>query len=140
MYGPNSLRPVKGTIMADNENNQTNMTNQDARFIDPNTGAPSAKASGSSLTGRGAETEKGQSPKDESGKPAAQNVNMGDRNAQGNLGGRNPGDTKKNSGDQDSTQARADMDMIDPMKGRLPDQLDKIKNHEQAKGIAQRDP
>ena len=129
--------------MADNENpqtNPTNMTNQDARFIDPDSGVAKANSSGSSVTGRGQGADKGQSPKDENGKPMAQNVNMGDRNAQGNIGGRNPGDTKANSGDQDSTQARADMDTIDPMKGRLPEQLDRIQSHEQSKEIAQRDP
>ena len=129
--------------MPDNENaqmNPVNQTNQDARFIDPKSGAPNTNASGSSVTGRGQESDKGQSPKDASGKPTAQNVNMGDRSAQGNIGGRNPGDTKQNSGDQDSTQSRADMDTVDPMKGRLPDQLDRITDHEKSKGVAQRDP
>ena len=132
--------------MPENENaqmnptNSTNQTNQDARFVNPNTGAPDTKASGGSVTGRGAEADKSQSPKDETGKPTAQNVNMGDRNAQGNLGGRNPGESNKNSGDQDSTQSRADMDTTDPMKGRLPDQLDRITDHEKSKGVAQRDP
>lgn len=120
--------------------NQDTQTNQDARFIDPKSGAAKANAAGSSLTGRGEEPHKEDAPKHESGKPASQTVNMGDRHAQGNLGGRNPGDWKNNSGDQDSTQARADMDMIDPMVGRAPDQLDGIKTHRESEGIAQRNP
>jgi hypothetical protein len=90
----------------------------------------SASGSSSSLTGRGQEQQADRKPKDENGKPAAQNVNMGDRSAQGNLGGRNPGETRKNSGDQDSTQNRADMDMIDPMVGHAPDQINNSGNNQ----------
>ena len=123
--------------MSDNENDQKS---QAARFINPDTGAPDANASAGSVTSRGTKTDASQTPRHESGKPTTQNVNMGDRSAQGNIGGRNPGESNKNSGDQDSTQSRADMDTTDPMRGRLPDQLDKITDHETSKGVAQRDP
>lgn len=51
-------------------------------------------------------------------------VNTVDRQAQGNLGGRNPGVGQTPMGDQDSTRGRRPGDDVtDPMTGRAPSQI-----------------
>lgn len=127
--------------MADetNETDKTKIARENAnekRFIDPSTGAPDgASDSGSSSpTGAGSKTDKSQ---------RADPVDTGNRvregQSQGNLGGRNPDQARKAMGDRDSTQNRNDMDMVDPMSGRLPDQLDKV-HQQKPDAKAQRDP
>ena len=116
---------------------------QEKRFIDPETGAPNGTSSSGGVTGSGAEA--GNQTKSTSSntgeKPDTKAVDTGHSEPGGNIGGRGPGDASKTIGDQDSTQARADMDMIDPMTARDPGHLDKVKQEDNTiKEIAQRDP
>ncbi len=116
---------------------------QEKRFINPVTGAPDGTSSSGGITGSGSEagnqtnsTKKGNA----SEKPDTSAVGTGHSEPGGNIGGRGPGSSSKTIGDQDSTQARNDMDTVDPMTGRAPDQLDKVKQQDNSKEQARRDP
>lgn len=113
---------------------------EDKPVIDPETGATNKGASGSSATGTGAKSDKG-SMEQRDQKADTDVVNTGDRHAQANLGGRNPGESRAAMGDQDSTQNRNDMTLVDPLTSRAPDKLDELKEKRDGKGeFAQRDP
>lgn len=102
---------------------------QEKRFIDPETGAPDGTSSSGGITGSGSEAgNQTNSTKTGNGaeKPDTSAVDTGHSEPGGNIGGRGPGSSSKTIGDQDSTRGRNDMDTIDPMTGRAPDQLDKI--------------
>jgi len=117
---------------------------QEKRFIDPETGAPDGTSSSGGITGSGAEAgnqtksqttgESGLEKKDTSA------VATGHSEPGGNIGGRGPGSSSSTIGDQDSTQARNDMDTIDPMTARDPGHLDKVKPQDDTKESARRDP
>ncbi len=104
---------------------------QEKRFIDPETGAPSGSSSSGGITGSGSEAgnqtksqttgESGLEKKDTSA------VATGHSEPGGNIGGRGPGSPSSTIGDQDSTQGRNDMDMIEPMTSRAPGSLDKLE-------------
>jgi hypothetical protein len=115
---------------------------QEKRFIDPATGAPSGSSSSGGITGSG--TEAGNQTTSTKGngteKPDTSAFGEGRSEPGGNIGGRNPGTSSKTIGDQDSTQGRNDMDMVDPMTGRSPGQLDKIIQQDNSREIAERDP
>ena len=115
---------------------------QEKRFIDPETGAPDGTSSSGGVTGSGGEAGNQAKSKPTNGgeKPSTSAVDTGHSEPGGNIGGRGPGTSSKTIGDQDSTQARNDMDTIDPMTARDPGNLDKVKPQESAKEIAQRDP
>ncbi len=107
---------------------------QEKRFIDPETGAPSGTSSAGGITGGGGEAgnqtksqttgESGLEKKDTSA------VATGHSEPGGNIGGRGPGSPSSTIGDQDSTQGRNDMDMIDPMTARDPAHLDKVNQQD----------
>lgn len=118
---------------------------QEKRFIEPETGAPSGTSSSGGVTGAGAEAgnqTKSQSTAGNNGgeKPDTKAVDTGHSEPGGNIGGRGPGSSSKTIGDQDSTQARNDMDTVDPMTGRAPGQLDKVNQQDNSKEQARRDP
>jgi len=105
---------------------------QEKRFIDPETGAPSGTSSSGGVTGAGAEAgnqTKSQSTAGNNGgeKPDTKAVDTGHSEPGGNIGGRGPGSSSKTIGDQDSTQARNDMDTVDPMTARDPAHLNAVK-------------
>lgn len=110
--------------------------------IDAKTGAPSKGMASSSATARGPMSDTGSVPEDNQGqKETTDTVNTGDRHAQANLGGRNPGESSTAMGDQDSTQGRNDMTLVDPVTSRSPDKLDKLQQKGDIKGgLATRDP
>jgi hypothetical protein len=96
---------------------------QKRRYVDPVTGEPKDNSSGSA-TGAGPKAEKekqGDGGKHGKSQPTTDTVDKPDRKGQGNLGGRNPGQPQTSSGDQDSSQNRPDMDIVDPMTSRMPD-------------------
>lgn len=110
-------------------------------MIDPRTGAASKGMASSSATAKGPIADTGSVPEEEQGKQdTTDTVNTGDRHAQGNLGGRNPGESRTAMGDQDSTQGRSDMTLIDPVTARSPDKLDKLQKSDDKGGLATRDP
>lgn len=117
---------------------------QEKRFIDPETGAPDGTSSSGGVTGSGAEA--GNQTKShttgESGleKQDTTAVAVGHSGPSGNIGGRGPGSPSSTIGDQDSTQARNDMDTIDPMTARDPGHLDKVKPQKGVEERARRDP
>lgn len=117
---------------------------QEKRFIDPETGAPSGTSSSGSITGAGSEA--GNQTKSqttgESGleKPDTTAVAVGHSGPSGNIGGRGPGSPSSTIGDQDSTQGRNDMDMVDPMTSRDPGSLDTLEPGADVKASEQRDP
>ena len=116
---------------------------QEKRFIDPKTGASDGSSSSGGVTGSGSESGNQTNSTQGGGgeKPDTSAVGTGHSEPGGNIGGRGPGSPSNTIGDQDSTQGRADMDMIDPMTGRAPDQLDKVKQEDNTiNEIAQRDP
>ncbi len=115
---------------------------QEKRFIDPETGASDGTSSSGGITGSGGEAGNKAKSKPTNGgeKPSTSAVATGHSEPGGNIGGRGPGSPSSTIGDQDSTQARNDMDTIDPMTARDPGNLDKVKPQESAKEIAQRDP
>src|SRR5437764_9057728 len=101
---------------------------QKRRYVDPATGEPKDSSSGSA-TGAGPKAEKekqGDGGKQrDAGKhgknqPTTDTVDKPDRKGQGNLGGRNPGQPQTSAGDQDSSENRPDMDIVDPMTSRMP--------------------
>jgi hypothetical protein len=101
---------------------------QKRRYVDPATGEPKDSSSGSA-TGAGPKAEKekqGDGGKQrDAGKhgknqPTTDTVDKPDRKGQGNLGGRNPGQPQTSSGDQDSSENRPDMGIVDPMTSRMP--------------------
>lgn len=110
--------------------------------IDPKTGAPSKGMASSSATATGPKSDTGSVPEDNQGnKETTDTINTGDRHAQANLGGRSPGESSKAVGDQDSTQARSDMTLVDPVTARSPDKLDKLQQKGDTRGgLATRDP
>ena len=110
--------------------------------IDPKTGAPSKGMASSSATARGPLSDTGSLPEDNQAQnETTDTVNTGDRHAQANLGGRSPAEGRPAMGDQDSTQARSDMTLVDPVTARSPDKLDKLQQKSDTKGgLATRDP
>ena len=109
--------------------------------IDPQTGAASKGMASSSATATGATSDTGSVPDGDARKEdTTDTVNTGDRHAQANLGGRNPGEGRTAMGDQDSTQGRSDMTLIDPVTARSPDKLDKLQKSDDKGGLATRDP
>jgi len=114
---------------------------QEKRFIDPKTGATSVSAGASGVTGSGSEAgRQGEHQITGGGKPTTDTVDTGHSDPGSTLGGRGPAAGQGTIGDQDSTQARTDMDTVDPMTSRAPNDLDKINEHQASKGIAERDP
>ena len=116
---------------------------QEKRFIDPETGAPDGTSSSGGITGSGGESGNQTKSKPTNGgeKPDTSAVDTGHSEPGGNIGGRGPGSSSKTIGDQDSTQARNDMDTVDPMTARDPGHLDKIKPHDtSSEERAMRDP
>lgn len=106
--------------------------------IDPTTGM-TGKGASSSATGTGPSARQMNEHQGHKGK-STETVNTGDTHAQGNLGGRNPSEPSTATGDQDSTQNRSDITLIDPMTSRDPETLDKIKKSDGKGGLATRDP
>ncbi len=117
---------------------------QEKRFIDPETGAPDGTSSSGGITGAGAEAgnqTKSQTTGGSGGeKKDTSAVATGHSEPGGNIGGRGPGSSSSTIGDQDSTQARNDMDTVDPMTARDPGHLDKVKQQDGPKESARRDP
>ena len=118
---------------------------QEKRFIDPETGAPSGTSSSGGITGAGAEAGNNtkSSTTGESGREKQDTtaVAVGHSGPSGNIGGRGPGSPSSTIGDQDSTQARNDMDMVDPMMARDPGHLNEVKQQDNAaQERARRDP
>ena len=115
---------------------------QEKRFIDPETGAPDGTSSSGGITGSGGEAGNQTKSKPNGGEKASTSaVDTGHSEPGGNIGGRGPGTASKTIGDQDSTQGRNDMDTVDPMTSRAPDQLDKVKPQDNSKDeLARRDP
>ncbi len=116
---------------------------QEKRFIDPATGAPDGTSSSGGITGKGAEAgdqTKSKIAADRGEKPDTSAVATGHSEPGGNIGGRGPGSPESTIGDQDSTQARNDMDIVDPMTSRDPGQLDKVGKQDNSKEVARRDP
>lgn len=117
---------------------------QEKRFIDPETGAPSGTSSAGGITGSGSEVGNQTQSQTTGGsgreKKDTSAVATGHSEPGGNIGGRGPGNPSTTVGDQDSTQARNDMDTVDPMTSREPGQLDKVKPQSDEKERARRDP
>ncbi len=117
---------------------------QEKRFIDPETGAPSGTSSSGGITGAGSEAGNQTKSQTTGGngdeKPDTKAVGTGHSEPGGNIGGRGPGSPSSTIGDQDSTQARNDMDTVDPMTARDPGHLDKVRQQDNSKESARRDP
>jgi len=115
---------------------------QEKRFIDPETGAPDGTSSSGGITGSGSEAGNQTHSTKGNGneKPDTSAVGTGHSEPGGNIGGRGLGSSSRTIGDQDSTQARNDMDTVDPMTGRAPSQLDKVNQQNNSKEQARRDP
>lgn len=113
---------------------------EDKPDIDPATGAINKGKSGSSATAAGTKNDK-ESKQESNQKPDTDTVDTGDRQAKENLGGRTPAEGRPPMGDQDSTQGRNDMTLVDPMTARSPDKLDELKEKHTSKDtLATRDP
>ncbi|HEV2662901.1 MAG TPA: hypothetical protein VGU68_20000 [Ktedonobacteraceae bacterium] len=70
----------------------------------------------------GGETERGSVKDSDMGTPP-QAINTVDKQGQGNLGSRNPGEAGTSMGDQDATQGRPGEEITDPMSSRAPDKI-----------------
>jgi hypothetical protein len=112
-----------------------NSAEQKRRYIDPSTGEAKSSSSGSAMgTGPKAEKEKhSDAGKHGKSQSTTDTVDKTDRKGQGNLGGRNPDHPQTSSGDQDSSENRPDMRIVDPMTSRAPDKEDAKAKGEQAK-------
>ncbi len=75
----------------------------------------------------GGETERGSIKHSDAGTPPAAK-NTVDKQAQSNIGGRNPGKAGTSMGDQDATQGRPDDGITDPMSSRAPDKINQNKD------------
>lgn len=114
-----------------------NADKEKEREVDPVTGAPTGPTdvashgtSGSSITGTGPKTNRGTMHNGSETAGAVHDVNF-DPHAQSNLGGRSPGLPQTTIGDQDSTQNRNDMQMIDPMTSRAPADVNRREQERQ---------
>lgn len=106
---------------------------QEKRFIDPETGAPTGTSSSGGITGAGSEADtqtNSQQTGDKGEKRDTTAVDTGHSGPSGNIGGRGPASPSTTIGDQDSTQARNDMQMMDPMTSRAPSDLDKVNQED----------